>query len=195
MNTAKKTNQIPESYSPHKKPEIIDFAQEKAENLVYESKNNVIIKYRVVDKPQWVLAGRRGIMEEDIWGQCRNEPGFFERITEIDVEKPSKTLAYCIGGGESGRSPWLIGVETVSDELSGLDVIVIPETRWIVFESHGPMNPNFFNMQNEAYNCYFHDPARKYDWHDGMRSFEKYCTENAHSDDTLIELWCPVVAR
>ncbi|MBQ7836402.1 MAG: effector binding domain-containing protein [Clostridia bacterium] len=166
-----------------------------SEIFVYRSSNNVEIKYRLVDKSVWTLAGRRGIMEEDVWGQCRNETGFFERMAEIDVEKPSKSLAYCIGGGEPGKSPWLIGVETESDNLDGLDTMIIPETKYLVFEAHGPMDPNFFNMQNEVYNGYFQDSYRKYDWHDGMRSFEKYCTENAHSEDTLIELWCPVVER
>jgi AraC family transcriptional regulator len=153
------------------------------------------MKFRIVDKSEWILAGRRGIMEDDLWGYCRNEPGFFDRMAKIDVEKPNKNLAYCIGGGTEGKSPWIVGVETTSNELDGLDIINIPESRWLVFEARGPMDPNFFTMQNEAYNGYFNDPAREYNWHDGMRSFEKYCTADVNGDDTLIELWCPVVKK
>jgi AraC family transcriptional regulator len=153
------------------------------------------MKFRIVDKSEWILAGRRGIMEDDLWGHCRNEYGFFDRIAKIDVEKPNKNLAYCIGGGSEGKSSWIVGVETTSNELEGLDVISVPESRWLVFEARGPMNPNFFNMQNEVYNGYFDDPAREYNWHDGMRSFEKYCTAYVNGEDTLIELWCPVVRK
>lgn len=153
--------------------------------------------YRIVDKSAWTLAGKRGFMEDDLWGACKSEPGFFERMAKIDVERPSKNLAYCIGGGEPDKSPWLVGVETLSSssELEDLDIINVPESKWLVFESHGPMNPNFFSMQSEAYDGYFNDPKREYNWHEGMRSFEKYCTENVNSDDTLIELWCPVVKK
>jgi predicted transcriptional regulator YdeE len=153
------------------------------------------MNFRTVDKSVWILAGRRGIMEDDLWGHCRNEHGFFDRMAKIDIEKPNNNLAYCIAGGSEGKSPWIVGVETTSTELDGLDVINVLESRWLVFEARGPMNPNFFNMQNEVYNVYFDDPAREYNWHDGMRSFEKYCTADVNSKDTLIELWCPVVKK
>jgi len=153
------------------------------------------LKYRLEEKPDWTLAGRRGVMEEDIWGKCRAEEGFFERMAKIDAEKPTKPLGYCLGGGTEGKSPWIVGVETLSAELDGLDVITVPAAKWLVFESYGPMNPNFFTMQHEAYDVYFKDPESKYIWRDGRRSFEKYCTESAHSEDTVIELWCPVVER
>ena len=116
-------------------------------------------------------------------------------MAKIDVESPNKNLAYCIGGDGSGRSPWLIGVETVSDELDGLDMLDIPATTYLVFKAHGPMNPNFFEMQSFAYDIYFNDPEREYNWYEGMRSFEKYFTEDVNSADTLIELWCPVVKK
>ena len=153
------------------------------------------MKYRLVEKLTWTLAGRRGVMEEDIWGKCKAEAGFFERLAAIDAETPTKPLAYCLGGGASGKSPWIVGVETASSALEGLDVITVPATQWLVFESYGPMDPNFFTMQHEAYDVYFKDPDREYDWHEGMRSFEKYCTESAHREDTVIELWCPVTKR
>lgn len=153
------------------------------------------MKYRLVEKTAWTLAGRRGYTEEGIWGKCKAEEGFFERLKAIDVEKPNKNLAYCIGGGVKGKSPWIIGVETVSEELEGLDVITVPATLWLVFEAHGPMKPNFFKTQAYAYDVYFEDPKREYNWHEGMRSFEKYCTEDVNGENTLIELWCPVVVK
>lgn len=102
--------------------------------------------YRVVDKSAWTFAGRRGFMGDDLWGVCKNESGFFERMKSIDVEKPNKNLACCIGGGTDGKSPWIVGVETKSADLDGLDTINVHESRWLVFESHGPMYPHFFNM-------------------------------------------------
>ena len=153
------------------------------------------MEYRVVEKPTWTLAGRCGFMEDNLWSICKNELDFFNRMAKIDVEKPNKNLAYCIGGGEQGKSPWIIGVETTSSELDGLDVITVPTTKWLVFISHGPMDPNFYTMQKEAYDGYFNNPEREYDWHEGMRSFEKYCTEDVNNKDTLIELWCPVIKR
>lgn len=185
----------PESYHPHG-PEIIYMIEEAARNPFTSAEQNE--KYpnvRLVEKAEWLLAGRRGIMEEDIWGQCRNEEGFFQRMQDIALEKPGKNLAYCIGGGEPGKSPWLIGVETTAKELDGLDTLTIPATKWLVFSSYGPMNPNFFAMQGQAYDVYFEDPNREFDWHHGMRSFEKYCTEDVNGEDTLIELWCPVTER
>jgi len=165
------------------------------EIINYFRDGGLIMNYRIVDKPAWTLAGRRGFMEDDLWGVCKNESGFFERMESIDVEKPNKNLAYCIGGDVDGKAPWIVGVETKSTELNDLDTINVPESVWLVFESHGPMNPNFFNMQNEVYNGFFDDPKREFNWHDGMRSFEKYCTADVNSEDTLIELWCPVVKK
>ena len=165
------------------------------EIINYFRDGGLIMNYRIEDKPAWTLAGRRGFMEDDLWGVCKNESGFFERMESIDVEKPNKNLAYCIGGDVDGKTPWIVGVQTKSTELNNLDTINIPESTWLVFEARGPMNPNFFNMQNEVYNGFFDDPKREFNWHDGMRSFEKYCTADVNSKDTLIELWCPVVKK
>lgn len=144
---------------------------------------------RIVKKDAFVVAGRSSYLEDDVWGVCHEEK-IFPRLDSIGIEAPeSKNLGLCYGCDGTGKNKYMVGVETVSKDLEGLDVETIPASTWLVFEAKGPLHPNL----GETWHYIYHDylPNHTYKQRN-IPTIEKYCCDDVDADDNLIEIWIPV---
>ena len=146
------------------------------------------MEYHMVDKESFHVIGRLGSIQNNIWGQCKAEEGFFERLGNISL---GPSLGLCFGDDENGVNKYMVGVEADCDSLEGMDSFTYPKSAWLVFEARGPINPTLGNTWRQIYedalpNCSEYRQAQ-------LPTMEVYCsTEDMMSENYMVEIWIPV---
>ncbi|MDM8102842.1 MULTISPECIES: AraC family transcriptional regulator [Bacillaceae] len=103
--------------------------------------------------------------------------GPVEGVVGVCVEIDSGSIDYWIGTAHEGSAP------------NGLSTLEIPESKWAVFEVHGPMPDAMQKAWKQIFSEWFPSSGYK---HAGAPELEVYSDENPSSPDLYSEIWIPV---
>ncbi|GAA0422564.1 MULTISPECIES: AraC family transcriptional regulator [Virgibacillus] len=107
----------------------------------------------------------------------RLNDGLIEGVLGVCVDKSSEVIDYWIGTTYEGDVP------------DGLVALTIPESKWAVFEVHGPMPDAMPKVWKQIFSEWFPSSGYK---HAGIPELEVYSEEDPSSPDLYSEIWIPV---
>lgn len=107
----------------------------------------------------------------------RLNDGLIEGVLGVCVDKSSEVIDYWIGTTYEGDVP------------DGLAALTIPESKWAVFEVHGPMPDAMPKVWKQIFSEWFPSSGYK---HAGIPELEVYSEEDPSSPDLYSEIWIPV---
>lgn len=157
------------------------------------------MKYNVIEKEPFQIVGikqefscvdwEQSIEISKMWGKA-NTDGTCELLSKLNNGQVKGMLGICIGEqGEQSIDYW-IATESNAEAPEGFLSMVIPASKWVVFEIHGPMPDAMQNGWKQIFSEWF--PTSGYE-HAGLPELEVYPDhDNPTSPDYYSEIWVPV---
>jgi AraC family transcriptional regulator len=158
-------------------------------------KGDVEMNYRIAERENFLVTGKiiTSSLENNItpefWNECKKN-GTVDRLVEIGVNPC--TLGVCFGYNDEGFNDYMVGIETVSDKYVGLTTVIIPKSKWLVFESVGPVNPTLGETWTRIYSEFLPQSIYK---QAALPTIEKYFGNDSNSDTYYVEIWISIITE
>lgn len=157
------------------------------------------MKYNVIEKEPFQIVGIKQEFSCANWEQSigiskmwekANTDGTCEALSKVNNGQVKGMLGVCIGEqGEQSIDYW-IATESNAEAPDSFLSMVIPASKWVVFEIHGPMPDAMQNGWKQIFSEWF--PTSGYE-HAGLPELEVYPDQNnPSSPDYYSEIWVPV---
>lgn len=157
--------------------------------------------YQIHEKPAFCLAGKSILTTQasnaisEFWTESHRDGtiGQICRLMQPSVTGPD-LIGACYDGQDDGRFRYLIGAETGADAAAtasaGLELIEVPASTWLVFESTGAMPDAIQALWRRIFAEFL--PGSGYR-HAGTADLEVYPEGDTGSPDYRCAVWIPVV--
>jgi AraC family transcriptional regulator len=161
------------------------------------------MKYSVVEKDAFQIVGVKrefsSVAEEDnvvgipeLWEEV-NQNGTSDLLFQLNDGIVKGVLGVCGDVSEEQKRAnvfdyWV--ATSFSGEIpEGMHSMVIPSSKWAIFEVHGPMPAAMQNAWKRIFSEWF--PSTGYE-HAGTPEFELYTDEDPNLPDLYSEIWIPI---
>lgn len=158
------------------------------------------MKYKIIEKEEFRVVG---VMKEfsvvngenhkeipKMWDEVHaNETiSLLENLNNGEVKG---ILGVCDFNGNPDKQKlnYWVAADSTSDTNEGLQSLVIPASKWGVFEVHGPMPDAIQNVWKQIFSEWF--PSNQYE-HAGTPELEVYSDGDPQSPDYYSEIWIPL---
>jgi AraC family transcriptional regulator len=159
------------------------------------------MRYRIEEKEEFQVVGvkrefslkndenLKGIpkMWEDVHGDGTNN-----RLVQLNNGDIKGVLGVCVDkrGGDTGEAiDYWIGTDYKGELPERFLRLIVPASKWGVFEVHGPMPEAMQNTWKQIFSEWF--PSNGYE-HAGTPELEVYSLENPSNPDYYSEIWIPL---
>ncbi len=156
-------------------------------------KGDIEMNYRIVERDDFKVVGKTvtSTLEENkvpqFWDKCKKD-GTVEKL--IEIGKDSTTLGLCYGYNDENMNDYMVGVETQHNPIEDTKEVKISKSKWLVFESVGPINPTLGNTWGRIYGEFL--PQSVYKQSNKLPTIEKYFGGEVNSDNYRVEIWIPI---
>lgn len=155
------------------------------------------MKYKIIEKESFTAAGIRKEFSMENGENFKGIPKMWKQVHEDGINKILFTLnehalGICVDKrGETGepKMDYWIAAECKGGKPEGLEELIIPASKWAVFEVHGEMPDAMQNTWKQIFSEWF--PSNPYE-HAGTPELEVYNDDDPYSPDCYSEIWIPV---
>lgn len=164
-------------------------------------KGAVPMRYEIVEKEEFQVIGvkREFLLENDenltgipkMWDDVHQD-GTNDLLVRLNNGKLKGVLGVCVdkrGAHMEDKIDYWIGTAHDGDLPEGLERLLIPPSKWGVFEVHGPMPHAMQKVWKQIFSEWF--PSHRYE-HAGTPELEVYSAENANDQNYYSEIWIPL---
>ncbi|MFI6938668.1 helix-turn-helix domain-containing protein [Streptomyces sp. NPDC050418] len=161
---------------------------------------NSDMRYRVVDRTDFTVAGRKARVPLVHTGPNRSiidfvrglAPETHQRLKALADQEPEGIVAVCDdldpSRAEGSELDYYHAVITSSKDLDGLDVLTVPAGTWAVFTTSGPAPEAIQYLWRDVFTEWF--PSNPYRSRPGPEILRTRLSEDGSQADA--ELWLPV---
>jgi AraC family transcriptional regulator len=161
------------------------------------------MKYSVVEKNAFQIVGIKRefscVAEEEnvvgipeLWKEV-NQNGTSDRLFQLNDGVVTGVLGVCGGVSEEQKKAnvfdYWVATSYAGKVPEGMLNLVIPASKWAVFEVNGPMPAAMQQAWKRIFSEWF--PSNGYE-HAGTPEFELYKDEDPNSPDLYSEIWIPI---
>ncbi|MEQ2467767.1 AraC family transcriptional regulator [Niallia hominis] len=157
------------------------------------------MKVKVVDKEEFTIVGMKksySFQEDEnlreipkLWEEV-NKNGTVNELLMLSVGEVPGVLGVCVDQSEASGKNMDYWIAVATEEKSAkYDQLIIPASKWAVFEVHGPMPHSMQKVWKQIYSEWM--PTSTYQ-QAGYISFERYTDDDPSSDNCYSEIWIPV---
>ena len=158
------------------------------------------MKVRLVEKEEFTIIGIKrsySFKEEEnlreipkLWDEV-NSDGTVDDLIMFNNGEMKGILGVCVDETnlDGVDMDYWVAVSTSSENNSKYESLQIPNTKWAVFEVHGPMPHSMQKVWKQIYSEWL--PTSEYQ-QSGRISFELYADGDTQSEDYYSEIWIPV---
>lgn len=157
------------------------------------------MKVKIVEKEAFTIVGLKksySIKEDEnlreipkLWEEVNND-GTVNELLMLSVGKVPGVLGVCVDQTEVAGKDMDYWIAVATEEKSAkYDQLIIPASKWAVFEVHGPMPHSIQKVWKQIYSEWM--PTTSYK-QGGFISFERYTEDDPSSEDCYSEIWIPV---
>ena len=155
-------------------------------------RGNVAMDYRVIEKKAFKVVGKMitSSLENNIipqfWNQCKSD-GTINKLLEVGLN--NSTLGMCFGFDDDGFNNFMVAIETNKSCVEGMQIVDIPASTWLVFESVGPIATTLPELWKRIYGEFLPQSIYK---QAKVPTMEVYDRNDTLSQDFCCEVWIPV---
>jgi AraC family transcriptional regulator len=159
------------------------------------------MRYRIEEKESFQVVGVKRefslVNDENLIGIPKmwddvHADGTNNRLVQLNNGNIKGILGVCVDkrGNESGENiDYWIGTDYKGELPEGLLSKTVPDSKWGVFEVHGPMPEAMQNTWKQIYSEWF--PSNRYE-HAGTPELEVYPAEDPSKPEYYSEIWIPL---
>ena len=159
------------------------------------------MKYNIVERDSFRVVGikREFSLENEenlkgipkLWNEV-NSDGTSNRLGKVNNGRIKGLLGVCVASPENepnGSMEYWVATESEGSIPKEFSVLVIPDSKWVVFEVNGPMPEAMQKVWKQIFSEWF--PTSGYE-HAGTPELEVYADENPTAADYYSEIWIPI---
>lgn len=158
------------------------------------------MRYKIVEKGAFQVIGvkREFSLENEenlrgipkMWDEVHAD-GTNDLLISLNDGELKGILGVCVDKREAQLEEieYWIGTNSLSDVPDSFETIVIPPSKWGVFEVHGPMPHSMPNTWKQIFSEWF--PSHQYE-HAGTPELEVYPADNPNDPNYYSEIWIPL---
>lgn len=159
------------------------------------------MKYNIVERDSFRVVGikREFSLENEenlkgipkLWNEV-NSDGTSDRLGKVNNGRIKGLLGVCVASLEKehdGSMEYWVATESEGSVPKEFSVLVIPASKWVVFEVNGPMPEAMQKVWKQIFSEWF--PTSGYE-HAGTPELEVYADEDSTAADYYSEIWIPI---
>ncbi|WP_416825260.1 AraC family transcriptional regulator [Ectobacillus polymachus] len=156
------------------------------------------MKYNVVERDTFQVAGVKRefsvVNGENLIGIPKfwdevNQDGTCEKICKLNNGTIKGALGVCAAGSNKQAIDYWVAVDHDGKLPEGMESLIIPASKWVVFEVHGPMPDAIQAAWKKIFSEWF--PTSGYE-HADAPELEVYPDGDVSHPDYYSEIWIPV---
>ncbi|WP_078555575.1 AraC family transcriptional regulator [Bacillus alkalicellulosilyticus] len=156
------------------------------------------MKYKIVEKEAFQVIGIRkefSLQNEEnsteipkLWGQL-NSDGTTDKLVSLNNGVIKGVLGICVDNKIPQKIEYWVATDYVGNTPEGYESLVIPASKWGVFEVHGAMPNAIQSAWNQIFSEWF--PSNNYECA-GTPELEVYSEDDPNRSDYYSEIWIPL---